>query len=97
MGAMDSHYDEFGNYIGPELSDESDGDDANDQQVRARYPRITRADASPALPLISRFYLRVTFINFSGNSSASALFTDSEATKPCDFRFPLKCVAFKSE
>ena len=52
MGAMDSHYDEFGNYIGPELSDESDGDDANDQQVRARYPRITRADASPALPLI---------------------------------------------
>lgn len=49
---MDSHYDEFGNYIGPELSDESDGDDANDQQVRARYPRITRADASPALPLI---------------------------------------------
>ena len=47
---MDSHYDEFGNYIGPELSDDSDSDggaDANDQQVRSHHRRIPQG-TSPA-------------------------------------------------
>ena len=53
---MDSHYDEFGNYIGPELSDDSDSDggaDANDQQVRSHHRRIPQ-DTSPAIPLIQK-------------------------------------------
>ena len=53
---MESHYDEFGNYIGPELSYDSDSDggaDANDQQVRSHHRRIAQ-DTSPAVPLIQK-------------------------------------------
>ena len=48
---MDSHYDEFGNYIGPELSDDSDSDggaDANDQQVRSHHRRIPQDTLPPS-------------------------------------------------
>ena len=34
MGAMDSHYDEFGNYIGPELSDESDSSSSDEDEEK---------------------------------------------------------------
>ena len=41
-------YDEFGNYIGPELdSDDDDSDENDDQDEEEKYPDYAGADVSP--------------------------------------------------
>ena len=45
-------YDEFGNYVGPELDDDSDGEVSNDgagAEVRALLCAVTWPNRSPAL------------------------------------------------
>ena len=41
-------YDEFGNYVGPELdSDDDDSDDNDEQEDEEKYPDYAGADVSP--------------------------------------------------
>ena len=41
-------YDEFGNYVGPELdSDDNDSDDSGDQEEAEKYPDYAGADVRP--------------------------------------------------
>jgi hypothetical protein len=70
---MDQMYDEFGNYVGPELDDDSDGPEGSGpDEVRYPLARVTsRSNGTPHCAILCA--LRLIMIFFSSRATIACL------------------------